>query len=96
MRSLWFKRMLECGNQELEEVRMATVSGLDVRRGIVSFTYMNTEIGEVVVGLATPCPAVNVPPRHELSADARCRAPDPSSARTPDHLTLGVRGSRHR
>jgi len=54
MRPPRFKRIVECAEQELEEVPMTIVGGFDVHRAQITFDYLDTDTGEVSTGQIRP------------------------------------------
>jgi transposase len=54
MRPPRFKRIVECADQELEEVPMTIVGGFDVHRAQITFDYLDTDTGEVSTGQIRP------------------------------------------
>jgi len=48
------KRIVECAEQELEEVPMTIVGGFDVHRAQITFDYVDTDTGEVSCGQVRP------------------------------------------
>jgi hypothetical protein len=54
MRPPRFKRIVECADQELEEVPMTIVGGFDVHRAQITFDYLDADTGEVSTGQIRP------------------------------------------